>query len=310
MTVDVEDYYQVSAFEKHVRRDAWGSWESRVAANTHRLLALLDRHRVKATFCVLGWVAEQHPRLVRDIHDRGHEIASHGYWHRLVYEQSPEEFRADLRRSQAVLRDAIGRRASVYRAPSFSITARSRWALQTLVEEGFRVDLSIFPIRHDRYGIPGAKRNLHCLETPAGPLWEFPPAVAKLAGFRVPVGGGGYFRLLPLGWTLRALHGINRIEGQPFVFYIHPWELDPEQPRIRAGSRLSRFRHYVNLAGTENKLDILLRTFRFGRLCDVLEERGEGDRSMFSDQTATVNPVDWPKNGAVPLRSAPRGPDL
>jgi polysaccharide deacetylase family protein (PEP-CTERM system associated) len=278
-TVDIEDYYQVSAFEPHVRRDEWGSWQSRVVANTHRVLQLLDRHQVKATFCVLGWVAQRHPDLVREIHGCGHEVASHGYWHRLVYEQSPQEFRADLRRSQAVLEDAIGCRATAYRAPSFSITHRSRWALETLVEEGFRVDLSVFPIRHDRYGIPGAPRKLHCLETPAGPLWEFPPAVARVAGMNVPIGGGGYFRLFPLSWTLSALGRINRIERRPFAFYVHPWELDPDQPRIPAASRLSRFRHYVNLAGNEKKLGVLLGTFRFGRLRDVMEEEAGKQRA-------------------------------
>ncbi|MCD4726621.1 MAG: polysaccharide deacetylase family protein, partial [Pirellulales bacterium] len=190
-TVDVEDYFQVSAFEKHVRRDQWDQWESRVVSNTHHILQLLDRHHVRATFFVLGWVAQRHPRLVREIHACGHEIGSHGYWHRLVYQQTPEEFRTDLRRSRDALQETLGRPVTAYRAASFSITRQSLWALEILVEEGFLVDSSVFPIRHDRYGIPGAEPGPHRLETPAGSLWEFPPSVARLAGMNLPVGGGG-----------------------------------------------------------------------------------------------------------------------
>ena len=271
-TVDVEDYFQVSAFEKHVPRDQWDRWESRVEANTHRILQLLDRHGVKATFFVLGWVGERYPQLVRDVHACGHEIGSHGYWHRLIYEQTPEEFRADLRRSRDVLQEAIGQPVTAHRAASFSITKQSLWALEILVEEGFLVDSSVFPIRHDRYGIPGAEPRLHRLTTAAGPLWEFPPSVARFAGLNVPVSGGGYFRLYPLAWTLYCLRRINRTERQPYIFYIHPWELDPEQPGIHAASRTSRFRHYVNLSRNERKLDRLLRHLRFGRLCDVIAQ--------------------------------------
>jgi len=257
-------------FEKHVRRDQWDHWESRVEANTHRILRLLDQHGVKATFFLLGWIGERYPQLVRDIHACGHEIGSHGYWHRLIYQQTPAEFRADLRRSREVLEDTIGQRVTAHRAASFSITEKSLWALEILVEEGFLVDSSIFPIRHDRYGIPGAEPRLHCLTTAAGPLWEFPPSVARFAGLNVPVSGGGYFRLYPLRLTLRLLRRINRRERQPFVFYLHPWEVDPGQPRMHAASRTSRFRHYVNLGRNERKLDRLLRRFRFGRLCDVV----------------------------------------
>lgn len=269
-TVDVEDYFQVSAFEKHVRRDQWGQWESRVVSNTHRILQLLDRHHVRATFFVLGWVAQRHPRLVREIHACGHEIGSHGYWHRLVYQQTPEEFRTDLRRSRDALQETLGRPVTAYRAASFSITRQSLWALEILVEEGFLADSSVFPIRHDRYGIPDAEPGPHRLETPAGSLWEFPPSVARFAGMNLPVGGGGYFRLSPLPWTLFCLRRINRVRRQPFVFYVHPWELDPEQPRIRAASRTSRFRHCVGLSRNEAKLDGLLRSFPFGRLCDAV----------------------------------------
>jgi polysaccharide deacetylase family protein (PEP-CTERM system associated) len=270
-SIDVEDYFQVSAFAHCIDRDSWGDYEQRVVANTHRLLELLDRRHTQATFFVLGWVAERFPELVKEIHACGHEIASHGYWHRLIYEQSPDQFRQDLRRSRDLLQEITGQAVTAHRAASFSITARSLWALEILVEEGFRVDSSVFPIHHDRYGIPGAKPWLHRITTPSGDLWEFPPSVAQFGKINVPVSGGGYFRLYPLAWTLYCLRRINRRPKQPFVFYVHPWEIDPGQPRIPTHSRLSRFRHYVNLAKNEAKLDRLLRSFRFGRLCDVVE---------------------------------------
>lgn len=270
LTVDVEDYYHVSAFERRIDRADWDQYESRVTDNTRRILDLLDRRETKATFFVLGWIAQRQPELVREIHRRGHEIGSHSYWHRLIYELSPEEFRRDLRQSRAALEDAIGEPVRAHRAPSFSITQQSLWAFDILAEEGFVMDSSVFPIRHDRYGIPGARPDIHRLDTRAGPLWEFPMSVARLAGIKLPVGGGGYFRLYPIRWTLRLLRRINRLERRSFVFYIHPWEIDPGQPRLRACGWLSRARHYLNLASTEKKLDLLLGTFRFGRLSDVL----------------------------------------
>jgi len=273
-TVDVEDYYQVSAFERHVDRDHWDRWESRVVANTHRILRLLEKHHVRATFFVLGWTGHKYPHLVRDIHRSGHEIGSHSYWHRLVYDLSPEEFLADLRLSRDVLQNAIGEPVTAYRAPSFSITKRSLWALEILAEEGFRVDSSVFPIYHDRYGIPGAEPRLHRIATRRGALWEFPAAVVRLAGMNVPVGGGGYFRLYPLRWSIYCLKRINRVAREPFVFFVHPWEIDPEQPRIPAASRKSRLRHYVNLKKNEKKLGELLEAFRFGPLGDVVAQRG------------------------------------
>lgn len=270
-TVDVEDYFHVSAFEKHIDRSAWDRFGSRVRTNTHRILELLDRHKVSATFFVLGWVADRYPDLVREIHRCGHEIGSHSYEHRLVYEQSPEEFRSDLRRSRDVLEDVIGQRVTAYRAPSFSITKRSLWALDILVQEGFRVDSSIFPMsHHDRYGIGDAEPGLHRIDTDSGPLWEFPPSVVRFARLRVPIGGGGYFRLYPVSLSLYGLARINRTTQQPFMFYVHPWEIDPQQPRLRAGSRRSRFRHYLNLSKTKQRLDLVLRKFRFGRMCDAI----------------------------------------
>ncbi|MBN2474405.1 MAG: DUF3473 domain-containing protein [Pirellulales bacterium] len=277
-TVDVEDYYQVSAFERDIPRDQWNRRDGRVVDNTHRILDLLQRHDVRGTFFVLGWVAQQHPQLVRDIHSRGHEIGSHSYGHRLIYDQSPDEFRDDLRRSRDVLEDAIGQAVTAYRAPSFSITKRSLWALEILVEEGFRVDSSVFPTYHDRYGIPDAEPRIHQIDTAAGPLWEFPPSVVRFPRVNLPVSGGGYFRLYPLPWTVYCLGRINRRLQQPFMFYVHPWEIDPGQPRLRAGSRVSRFRHYVNLSRTASKLERLLQTFRFGRLCEAIRQgcgRGE-----------------------------------
>jgi polysaccharide deacetylase family protein (PEP-CTERM system associated) len=269
-TVDVEDYFQVSGFERQIRRDEWDRYESRVVANTQRVLRLLERHQVRATFFVLGWVAERYPGLVREIHRHGHEIGSHSYWHRLIYQQTPEEFRADLRRSRDVLEDASGAPVTAYRAPSFSITTSSLWALDILVEEGFEIDSSIFPVHHDRYGIPGAERDLHRLAAGAGSLWEFPPSVCRLLGLNVPASGGGYFRLYPLFLTLSCIRRLRRA-GKPYMFYVHPWELDPEQPRLRLGSRVGRFRHYVNIARNERKLDALLRTIRFGRITDVIQ---------------------------------------
>jgi polysaccharide deacetylase family protein (PEP-CTERM system associated) len=266
-TVDVEDYFQVSAFEAQVSRGDWGLYRSRVETNTRRILALLERHKVKATFFVLGWVADRCGELVREIHRCGHKIGSHGYWHRLTYEQSPEQFREDLRRSKEVLEQLIGKPVMAFRAPSFSITKESLWALDILVEEGFLLDSSIFPAYHYRYGIPGAEPGVHRISTAAGPLWEFPPSVVRLARLNIPVAGGGYFRLYPLAVTVRLLSLINRKHQRPFVFYVHPWELDPEQPRLPAGSWFSRAKHRLNLAATASRLDILLKVFRFGPLC-------------------------------------------
>jgi polysaccharide deacetylase family protein (PEP-CTERM system associated) len=270
-TVDVEDYFQVSAFEPHIRRDRWDRYESRVVSNTHRVLRLLEQHGVRATFFVLGWVAQRYPALVRDIRRDGHEIGSHSFWHRLIYQQTPDDFRADLRQSRDVLEDILGERVTAYRAPSFSITPQSLWALDILIEEGFEVDSSIFPIVHDRYGIPGAEPRLHRLSVSAGSLWEFPPSVVRYFGCNVPVSGGGYFRLFPLFWTVFCLRKLQR-SGQPFVFYIHPWELDASQPRLGVGSIVSRFRHYVNLARTRRKLEALLRHISFRPMREVIAE--------------------------------------
>jgi polysaccharide deacetylase family protein (PEP-CTERM system associated) len=268
LTVDVEDYYHVSGFEHCVNRCDWDRMESRVGASTERLLDCLAAAEVRGTFFVLGWVAEQQPSLVRAIRAAGHEVGCHSYAHRLVYEQTPAEFRSDLRRGLRVLEDALGERVTAYRAPSFSITRRSLWALDVLAEEGITLDSSIYPTHHDRYGIPGTPLGPHRIDLPAGPLWEFPPPVYRVLGYPLPVGGGGYFRLYPYALTRLALSRINA-SGRPFAVYLHPWELDPDQPRLRPGL-VRAFRHYVNLPRTEARLARLLRDFPFGTLTQAL----------------------------------------
>jgi polysaccharide deacetylase family protein (PEP-CTERM system associated) len=274
LTVDVEDYFHVSALAPSIQRDSWASRESRVAGNTHRLLALFEHFRVRATFFVLGWVAEREPQLVREIAAGGHEVACHGFSHRLVYDQSPQEFREETLRSKRLLEDAIGAPVQGYRAASYSIVKRSLWALDILAEAGFAYDSSIFPVRHDRYGIPDAERKPHRLTTPGGAsIVEWPLAAAPILGLRLPVAGGGYFRLLPYAISRWGLASINRRERQPFIFYLHPWEIDPEQPRVPA-RWLSRFRHYTNLDKCEPRLRRLLREFRFGTARDGLAQLG------------------------------------
>ena len=272
MTVDVEDYFQVSAFDSAVRREDWASMPSRVVANTRRLLQLFDNHGVKATFFVLGWVAERFPSLVREIAAAGHELASHGHGHRLVYQQSPEEFRTDVRLAKALIEDAGGTQVSGYRAPSFSITAKSLWALDVLLDEGYTYDASIFPIRHDRYGIPDAPRHRHEIQRAGGVMYEAPGSTVRIGGMNLPVAGGGYFRLLPYAWTRWGIARLNSVERQPAIFYLHPWEIDPEQPRLNA-SALSRFRHYRNLDKTAPRLRRLLTDFRFTSVSSVLKEK-------------------------------------
>ena len=274
LTVDVEDYFHVAALAPSIHRDSWTSREPRVVGNTQKLLAIFEQFGVRGTFFVLGWVAERHPQLVRDIAARGHEIACHGFSHRLVYEQSPEEFYAETRRSKTLLEDITGSPVLGYRAASYSIVRESLWALDILVDLGFIYDSSIFPVRHDRYGIPNAERVPHRMSTPNGAsIVEWPLATAKILGFRLPVAGGGYFRLLPYWLSRWGLASINRNELQPFIFYLHPWEIDPAQPRV-AASLLSRFRHYTNLGKCEARLKRLLGDFQFGTVRSGLEKLG------------------------------------
>jgi polysaccharide deacetylase family protein (PEP-CTERM system associated) len=269
LTVDVEDYFQVSGFADAVPASTWDAQPSRIVENTHRMLDLLQQAHVRATFFVLGWVAERFPRLVRRIAEAGHEVASHGYSHRLVYDLSPAEFRADLARAREVIAAACGVSVKGFRAPSFSITARSVWALDVLIDEGYTFDSSVFPIARDRYGIPGAPRHPHIINRAGGSIWEIPPSTIRWNGMNLPIGGGGYFRLLPYTWTRAGLRHLREAEERPAVFYLHPWELDPDQPRIAAGG-ISRFRHYVNLDRTEARLRRLLADFRFAPLSEVL----------------------------------------
>lgn len=284
-TVDVEDYFQVTAFADRIRPSEWDHFESRVVPNTRRILRLLDAHQVRGTFFILGWVADRYPELVRDIQRAGHELGCHSYWHRLVYDLTPDEFRDDLRRARNAIEDITGEPVVAYRAPSFSITARSLWALDILIEEGVRFDSSIFPIYHDRYGIPNAERFPHVITRTTGELMEFPPSVYRLPKLNLPVGGGGYFRLYPTQLTCRCLSRINRIERQPFMFYIHPWEFDPDQPRL-AASRRSRLRHYVNLTKTEQRTTRLLRQFRFGSLTEALSASNRQTRLLCASTPA------------------------
>jgi polysaccharide deacetylase family protein (PEP-CTERM system associated) len=270
MSVDVEDYFQVSAFESTVSRNDWERMESRVDANTRRLLDIFDEFGVRSTFFCLGWVAERQPALVREIVARGHELASHGQEHRLIYDQTPETFRQDIRRAKTVLEDTSGVRVYGYRAPSYSVTAQSLWALDVLAEEGYTYDSSIFPIRHDRYGIPSAPRHIHVRPVKSGELVEVPGSTVQLGSTNLPVGGGGYFRILPYWWTRWGIQRVNEAERRPAIFYLHPWEIDPAQPRIPAG-RLSHFRHYRNLAQTETRLRRLLADFRFDTMAALLE---------------------------------------
>jgi polysaccharide deacetylase family protein (PEP-CTERM system associated) len=273
-TVDVEDYFQVEAFSRAIDRASWDTYELRVERNTMMLLDLLDEHRVLGTFFVLGWVAQKQPALVREIADRGHEIASHGMSHRLIYSQTPEVFRDETRHSKQLLEDICQRPVVGYRAATYSITNRSLWALDILCEEGFSYDSSIFPMRHDRYGIPDAEPYPHLLTTPAGyRLVEFPISVSRFGRLKLPVAGGGYFRLFPYGLTRWGLRRINEA-GHEFVFYLHPWEIDPDQPRIGNAGVTSRFRHYINLERTYSRLSMLLRDFSFTTMRNVLQSKG------------------------------------
>jgi len=271
MTIDVEDYFHVSVFDGVVPRANWQTFESRVCRNTERLLQLFSEHDVRATFFVLGWVAERYPELVTRIASLGHEVASHGYGHRLIYDQTPPAFRDDVRRSKALLEAASGRRVRGYRAPSYSVTPRSLWALDILIEEGYTYDSSIFPIRHDRYGIPLCPRHPYLLERSVGSLVEAPASTTTIGPLNFPIGGGGYFRILPYGLTRWGIDRVNRLERRPAIFYLHPWEIDPEQPRLRAGL-LSRFRHYRNLDQTEARLRRLLSEFKFGPLATLVDQ--------------------------------------
>jgi polysaccharide deacetylase family protein (PEP-CTERM system associated) len=330
LSIDLEDYFMVSAFERVVKREDWDKYESRIERNTHRILEILaeakpcfsgfdsgnpapcaprDAPGVKATFFCLGWIADRFPGLIKEIHKEGHEIASHGYDHRQIYRMTPGEFREDIRRTRRALEDIIGGRVMGYRAPSYSIIGRTLWAFEILAEEGYCYDSSIFPIYHDTYGIPGAPRfpfvvfcrrngrvqllplssclteartleaqgrgNDFDLLLPHAPppdlsILEFPLSTIRLFNINFPVSGGGYFRLFPYPIIEKALRQIHREERQPFIFYLHPWEMDSEQPRISGACVKSRVRHYINLKRTEMRLKKLLMDFAFSSFGESL----------------------------------------
>jgi len=277
LTVDLEEYFQVSNFDRVIAREDWDALPSRVGDSTRRLLDAFDAADSRATFFSLGWVAERHPALLREIAERGHELACHGYSHELVYHLDPERFRADLRRARAAIEDAAGAKVEGYRAPSYSITRDSLWALEVLAEEGFRWDSSVFPIRHPRYGIPGFPRHPLRLSLRSGAsLLEFPLTTVQIGPLTLPVAGGAYLRFLPFGLFRRAFERVVA-QGRPALLYLHPWEVDPDQPRQDVGWRI-RVNHYYNLARTEDRLRRLLAGFRFaplGRVLDALDARGD-----------------------------------
>lgn len=306
LTIDVEDYFQVSAFESVSGPDSWPGHELRVERNTDRLLQLLSDRGFHATFFVLGWVAERCPELVKRIARAGHEVASHGYGHRRVVHQSRDEFREDVRRSKVLLEDQCGEPVLGYRAPSYSISQSCLWAFDELYEAGYAYDSSVFPIRHDLYGMPDWPRfpfvieriedgnwvpaERKCFESrgmdyglgqdpelttqnpqPFFHLLEIPITTLRLMGRNFPIAGGGYFRLFPYNFTRWGLRRINQLDGQPFVFYLHPWEIDPGQPRMEGAGMKSRFRHYLNLERTEGRFEQLLEDFRFAPVREVLQ---------------------------------------
>jgi polysaccharide deacetylase family protein (PEP-CTERM system associated) len=284
-SVDVEDYFQVLALSPAIPVESWPTREYRVEANTEVILKLCAEKNVRGTFFVLGWVAEKSPQLVKRIAAAGHEIACHGYSHQLIYKQTQAVFREETLRSKHFLEDTIGKGVTGYRAASFSITRDSLWALDTLIDAGFEYDSSVFPIRHDSYGIPGASPEPGKIQAPSQrSLVEFPMSAAKFWGVQVPVSGGGYFRILPYWLTRAGLKQINEQAGRPFTFYLHPWEVDPGQPRVKVKA-FSRFRHYTNLDVCESRLRRVFGDFKFSTMRDVLEQRG-----LLTSSAASVQP--------------------
>lgn len=267
MTVDVEDYFQVSAFEQHVAKAQWQNWPLRVENNTHRILDLFAAHEVRGTFFTLGWIAERYPSLVKRIVSEGHEIASHGWEHVRVNTQTPGEFREDIERTRKLLQDISGEPVLGYRAASYSIGSSESWAWEELAQAGYRYSSSIVPIRHDLYGIPGAPRfAFHAADDR---LIEIPITTTPLVGRNINCGGGGWFRLFPYAFSRWAMSRVNDIDGEAGIFYFHPWEIDPDQPRPEGLGLRTRFRHYLNLDRTYARLERLLSDFRWGRMDDI-----------------------------------------
>lgn len=277
-SVDVEEYFQVNAFDGFVSRQRWDELPSRVEANVERLLDLLEAHGATGTFFTLGWIADRHPRVVRAIADAGHEIASHGWWHRRVVTLTREQFRDEVRNSKLLLEDVAGAPVIGYRAPSFSILPRVAWAYDVLLEEGYRYDSSVFPIRRRDYGNPGAPAYAHVVKRHRGDILELPMATTRIGGVRVPGAGGAYLRLLPFWITRRTLREHAR-RGDSAVFYVHPWEIDPEQPRLEV-RMLARLRHYSRLDRTLPRLRRLLREFRFVSMAERYGQEFPGSPSL------------------------------
>ncbi|WP_196138889.1 XrtA system polysaccharide deacetylase [Aliikangiella sp. G2MR2-5] len=273
-TVDVEDYFQVEAMSRAVDREKWDDYECRVEKNTGQILELMEKKGQIGTFFILGWVAKRYPEIVRAIAAQGHEIASHGMTHQLIYRQDIETFRQETLDSKKLLEDIIQKPIKGYRAATYSITEKSLWALDVLIEAGYQYDSSIFPMRHDNYGIPDINPDPHILTAPCGEtIVEFPISTVKEKGFTLPIAGGGYFRLFPYAFTRWGLNRINK-KNKPFVFYIHPWEVDPEQPKVAGLSKFSKFRHYNNLEKCEQRLERLMSDFRFTTMEQVLVNLG------------------------------------
>jgi polysaccharide deacetylase family protein (PEP-CTERM system associated) len=289
LTVDVEDYFQVSAFRHVIRYDQWDGMESRVEQNTQKVLDLFAESNLHGTFFILGWVADRFPGVVRKIHAAGHELGCHSYAHRFVYDLTPEEFRADTQRALRAIEDAAGIPVRAYRAPSFTITARSLWALDILAELGVTMDCSIFPIHHDFYGFPTAPRQPFRIRVNGATLLEFPPPTLRLGSLNLPVTGGGYLRQLPFSYQLRALKLLES-RREAVQLYLHPWELDPDQPRIQACFR-SRLRHYRGLSETTERLRRLFGLFQFGTVSEVSKVAGCVSEVQFADSRGIPYPV-------------------
>jgi polysaccharide deacetylase family protein (PEP-CTERM system associated) len=270
MSVDVEDYYQVSAFADTVSRDDWANLPSRVERNTDRVLQIFAESNARATFFVLGWIAERHPFMIRRIVEAGHELASHGYAHLRVGDQTPDQFRTDIRRTRAILQDISGVDVIGYRAPSFSIGAATLWAHQILANEGYKYSSSVYPVRHDHYGMPNAPR-FKFAPLPDHDFMEIPLTTLRILDRNIPCSGGGYFRLVPYSLYQRALKEARRQSDEPAIFYFHPWEIDPRQPRPTGTCLRARFRHYLNLERMEGRLERLLSDFAWDRMDRVFD---------------------------------------
>ena len=277
LTIDVEDYFQVSAFAPHIKRSEWNTRECRIERNVTRILEMLAHHQTKATFFALGWIAERYPQLIRQIADEGHEIASHGYGHERASDLTEDAFFSDIHRAKVILEDLCGSEVKGYRAPSFSIGAGNLWAFDCLARAGYRYSSSVYPIRHDHYGMPDSPRFAYSVRPG---LVEIPVTTLRELGRNLPSSGGGYFRLLPYALSRWMLNRVNTGDQQPGIFYFHPWEIDVAQPRIEGIGRKTRFRHYVNISRMEGKLAQLLEDFKWGRMDEVFRRSIPGGASV------------------------------